>query len=344
MENQPPEIPKLSHLESTPPPPSQPPNTQLRKPKTLNLILSLITLTSLSASAYFFYQNHLLEQELASLPINKGVEKEVLSNPTATPDPTTTWQTYFNQAHSLKFNYPPDWELSERPGQVFDNETFGTQITLQKNDATITMHFNMDGIGGLPQTYPGKPFILDGYNLFQYTKTNDQNNPKTIGISNSAETLGVFHINDITYYITLNYPQSTSTNEENILINTFDQILSTFQFINNKDSTFNFSLTIPSSWTGHYRIEKEPDTAKYIFTGSTREYTLFTLGKMSIKEWQAELTKDQPFTAQEVYSNSDIVVYVNRSLDNPLTGEDATQYQQMSSEITTILETFQLEP
>lgn len=90
MENQPNQTPTLSHLESTPPPPSIPPITPPRKPKTLNFILSLITLASLSASAYFIYQNQLLKQELASLPINMDVQEGVLSDPTPTPDPATS--------------------------------------------------------------------------------------------------------------------------------------------------------------------------------------------------------------------------------------------------------------
>jgi hypothetical protein len=100
MENQQVETPKLSHLESTPPPPITPPITPPKKPKALILILSLTTLLSLSAAGYLYYQNYSL---IASTPI--------IETPPTTNDPqppiesTVSWLSY--TLGNYQFKLPP---------------------------------------------------------------------------------------------------------------------------------------------------------------------------------------------------------------------------------------------
>lgn len=172
MENQPVEIPKLSHLESTPPPPSQPPVTQPRKPKALILTLSLITLTSLSAAAYFFFQTQSLKHQGALIPT------PVLSiNPQPpTSDTHGNWLTYTHQPSNLQFRYPPEWEVTsdtvkagqtrQAPGKyditatnsdihlinILKNSQFEIEITIQTD-------YDPQKLGG----YGPVPNDLSGY-------------------------------------------------------------------------------------------------------------------------------------------------------------------------------------
>jgi len=152
--------------------------------------------------------------------------------PTATPNPTAEWKTYINSVHKVSFRYPLSWSLTQEAGQYENGKIYNTKVKLSKGDALITMYLNMDGIGGQPQTYEGTSFVLDGHHLFQFKKVNSYNSTKEIGISDSLTTLGVFTIDNVTYSITITYPTNyTSLDEENLL-KEFNQILSTFKFIN----------------------------------------------------------------------------------------------------------------
>jgi hypothetical protein len=166
MENQPVQTEKLSHLESTPPTPSKLSIAQTRKPKTLNLILSLITLTSLSASAYFFYQNQLLEQELASLPLEKQEPEGFVTN--STLDSTTDWLTYTNTLADFSFNYPPELNVIIAPYSNLDVSLTQSPEVLITKDTPDTV--SPGGWGGIFLKIIANPNQLDSKQYIETVK------------------------------------------------------------------------------------------------------------------------------------------------------------------------------
>jgi len=158
------------------------------------------------------------------------------------PDPNTSenklsdinlanWKTYTNSLYGLSFKYPSTWKLTEKAGQQEGEVTYNTTVELTNKDSLITMYLNMNGIGGLPQTHEGESYILDGNNLYKFRKYFSYNGTKQVGISNSLTTLGVFELNGITYSITLTYPATYENSSEKAVLKEFDQILSTFKFL-----------------------------------------------------------------------------------------------------------------
>lgn len=158
------------------------------------------------------------------------------STPSLAPDPTADWKTYTNTTQKVTFKYPASWSLTESPGQTENGKEYNASVRLTKGNAVIHMIFNVDGIGGISQTYEGKNFILDGYSLFQFNRTNTYNNTKEVGISDSLTTLGFFMVNNITYLITISYPVNQPESSERALLEEFDQILSTFRFTDTTSS------------------------------------------------------------------------------------------------------------
>jgi len=189
----------------------------------LIILFSFFILILLASTGFLYYQNQQLKKQLA------GYQTQPTPSPTF--DPTADWKTYTNHTHNISFRYSPSWNLTENVGQVEDNKTYNTKVGLSKGNALITMYLNLNGIGGIPQTYEGKSFILDGHNLYQFNKVNSYNNTKEVGVSDSLTTLGVFKINDITYSIIIAYLADYEKSNEENLLREFDQILSTFKFM-----------------------------------------------------------------------------------------------------------------
>lgn len=142
------------------------------------------------------------------------------------------WNIYSNSTHYLSFKYPNNWTLNKKN----DSDSVNANLELKNGEAVINMAFNMEGIGGQGQNYQGEPFKLDKYDLFKFKKENTYNNTQIIGITDSlTETLGLSKINGKTYSIYLSYPVGIDQSVN--LENDFDQILSTFKFLDKENIT-----------------------------------------------------------------------------------------------------------
>ena len=205
------------------------------KKSPLVFILSAFLVLALGATIYFFLQAR-PRSEAETPPLASSV-----GTPTASADPTTNWQTYTDPNNNISFRHSQLWQFTETPGINLLGNIVNIQISLSKGEANIRMHLNMDGIGGQGQTYEGKEVIVGGHDLFQFEKID--NGIKTIGISNSANTMGVFQINNIVHSVRLTYPVSFTQQEQQSLQDEFTQILSTFQF------TDQITSTLPNGWT-----------------------------------------------------------------------------------------------
>ncbi|MBU1070782.1 hypothetical protein KKG65_00025 [Patescibacteria group bacterium] len=214
-------------------PETQIPFTQPTPSSKIPWLFVFLVILFLSVTGVLAYQIYQLKQQLFSVAPSPTENLTPLLTPSSTPtfEPTANWRTYNNTTHNISFKYPLVWTVNEQQGQKEGEKVFNTKIELTKDDSVITMYLNMDGIGGVGQTYDGEGFVLDGINLYQYSKSNSYNNTHTIGLSNSlSNSIGVFMVNDITYSITLSYPDSDSVEKSTSTINEFNQILSTFKF------------------------------------------------------------------------------------------------------------------
>jgi len=206
-----------------PPPAPQKSNSKLL------LLLPILLFLLLAIIGYFVYSQGYLSQLIAK-PTTLLTQT---TQPTVTPspDPTADWGTYTNSTHGITFKYTKTWELTASD----ETAPVNTSVKLTKGDTKITMYLAMDGIGGQGRSYNGETFVLDGNNLFQYKAENSYDNSVNIGITDSlTNSLGVFKVNDTTYSIVLNYPNSYT--EVNQLKQEFNQILSTFKFIKTNNS------------------------------------------------------------------------------------------------------------
>lgn len=207
--------------ESPPPTPSESQPAAQKKLKTSHIFIGIIILLFLATTTLLAYQNYQLHQQLSQ------TQTKPSPSPSPTLDPTTNWQTYTNTQASFSFKYPPLSQLSTD----FDDRVF---ITIGKpvpiSGACDEFRFFVIFRGNDLQdksnqsTYPitvaGKPAQrkdiasnLEGYScihstIFVPTSENPQQNDFMVGVSR----------------------QSDKHDE------LFDQILSTFKFLDSSES------------------------------------------------------------------------------------------------------------
>lgn len=179
--------------------------------------MAVFVLLSLSAVGFLYYQNQQLKKMLA----NYQVAPTPTSSATAlaTADPTANWKTYTHPTYKYQFKYPSDWSA----------------VVSQSASANTLFGLNADsksGIGGIEvREIPTEP---QNFNSLTESKIIKQT-PVTInGISGyktkysnvvSGTNFVFRHKDGLIYNIYIN---SEGQNDLEI----FDQILSTFKFIN----------------------------------------------------------------------------------------------------------------
>ena len=99
---------------------------------TIPLIL-ILALFSLGISAYLFWQNQQLRQQLASIQAQTPTSTMPSPSPvlaaSPTPDPTIDWQTYSDTILKIEYKLPKGLGLLEMSGQEVNGDT-GTQYCL----------------------------------------------------------------------------------------------------------------------------------------------------------------------------------------------------------------------
>jgi hypothetical protein len=224
--------------------------------------VAIFILLALGAVAFLYYQNQQLKNMLAnyqSQPANSPT-------PTATADPTANWKTYTDPSNRFGVKYPSDWVRSKNatnknkytqvvdlaktldstfygPDQVHalwiklvDNPTNQSleQIiksgTLDKNYGTLSTIYNTGA--NIPPKFTTS--TVNGYQIYQP----DDNWPSAFGIKTA------FIKNPINNsYAWINIEPYDSGKQE--LTNIFDQILSTFKFINPTASPSGIPVACP---------------------------------------------------------------------------------------------------
>lgn len=225
MEPQPPEI------APQPAPPLEPP-----KPKNnsfLIILLSVLLLLATSLAFFFALQTQKLSKELAQLQ----VQVQSTPTPTASQAPTgdlANWKTYTNSIDNFSFKYPSTWTIDTKE-EKGDDRKENIQVKLIKGKAMVGIGANIVGIGGGPRNVPYEETNLWGKTYYkQYSDMDFTTNTKTIDISDDPHGLGAFKIGTKTYMISLTYPAVQEGDKpDRALSEEFNQILSTFKFINN---------------------------------------------------------------------------------------------------------------
>lgn len=208
--------------------------------KTPWILISLIV-TLLGVSSYFGYQNYQLRRQLVGqqpTPSSTVIANSPMptgSTVTAT-DPTANWKTYTNTEYNFTIKYPSDAKLRvsqsesndrmlvvafDSPNAVFDHlfksggYSFEISMQTQKNFNTIDEYLLFQKEHNmyeevLPKTYN---------NVKGYTFKNDK------GYSGLDFTYRGYVAKNNDLYYTINYFTDDS-------VDMFNQILSTFKFIN----------------------------------------------------------------------------------------------------------------
>lgn len=195
-----------------------------RSNKVTIVALVLLFLILLGSTVLLAYQNMQLTEEIA------GLSKPIPSpTPIITLDPTANWKTYTNTVHNLTFRYPPSWAVDPRSN---DTDALNATLIIKRDNATITMIFKLNGIGGAGRDFTGTPYSLSGLPLYLYTITNSYDHTLAVGLTDSlTQSLGVFEYQGNPYSIMLTYPDAIagSQNEKDLLTE-YRKILSTFTF------------------------------------------------------------------------------------------------------------------
>lgn len=193
------------------------------------LPLLMIILGGVTAFAWQTYQ---LKQEIGQIktsaspsPIIASPQPSAIVSPT--PDPTASWPIYTNKLHEYFLKHPVDWQVNSQTAEVNIN----SKLVLSKNNYQIVIYANLEGFGGTRSQVPATPIMVSGLDLFK-REIGDNHYSQTgsweISASDSSPT---FKYKDKTYEIYLTYPLPEKNSVEyKAVLNTFDQILSTFKF------------------------------------------------------------------------------------------------------------------
>lgn len=180
----------------------------------LGLLVILLAL-ALALAGYLFYQNMQLKSQIMKL--------QTVSSPSPTPtlDPTADWKTYINEKYGFNFKYPDGYKIEERvPGFVvltLLNENIpqgGISFDARLRDPYDNLSSAKDNIK--TSLAVSREDEIDGWQVYQ-------------GMGKEGEIKGIEFRQAIIPYKTGVLEAETIATSSYLSI--FDQILSTFKFI-----------------------------------------------------------------------------------------------------------------
>ena len=221
--------------------------TELPKPKNkkpLLVILLILILGIIAGGGYLYLQNQKPEIQ-TSTPTSTTTQP----SPSPTTGPTAGWETYVDSSGKFSFSYPLEVQIEETTvGSVqrilkasFSNGPKGSQIidgytfSISSVGATEANQFSQENTkrdaektrantlasmeGSSCEISPVKQSWLGPYVSYEYTESNCVGNSSVIYVSDVGITISMTYEGD--------------NNKKQIYKNTLDQILSTFEFIEN---------------------------------------------------------------------------------------------------------------
>ena len=262
MENQQPQDPIQQPLQT----PVQIPDFQ-PKPNYLKTILfSILLIVTAGLISYLIFQNQKLQKQVLNPPVFPTIQiptstpQSVSPTPktdssiSIPPDETAGWKTYKNTIDAFSLKYPSSWiykEGSEGPEFAPSDKLFSTPYTEVFSPISIFIKTtdNFDLSNTSFNQYEEKPVTISEINTNRITGINKGTNTRITGVKFT-------HNGKIFIIVTFG----------NNYIQTFDQILSTFKFIDKLNEvdqgTVSGKLCYPSDF-----LPKGEIIAKDIVTG-----------------------------------------------------------------------------
>lgn len=237
------QTPTVSTPELTQPVENTPPEKNKPKlSKKVILVISVIVISILllgSVAGIYWYSN------------NSSTTKEniVSENQTPTPDPTASWDTYKNDAFGYTFNYPEGYEITDLGERDMYINRIGVPVGGQGGNQPFgSMIFYYRGVEGLENQSEirRESVVLD---------TTVNGFPAKQVKSNSSLQYSIsYYISDLNNKRVIKASIGTGgdTGYEESSFNTFNQILSTFKFIN-----YDAGTKTPSDWKTYSDFENE---------------------------------------------------------------------------------------
>jgi hypothetical protein len=240
------------------------------------ILLAIILLLVVGSGAYYLgaKQNKLIMQNQQKSVIPTITQ----SIPTSTPDPTANWKTYVDQNNTFSIKYPANWyvyeykqgggtSISDLPGDVAQNNSLKGHTSIIISDLLSSSPIFKDS--------SSKQFSVNSYTGL---RRNQSSSP------GSGEVVDLYNPNGG------NNVEITKNIDDN---NMFDQILSTFKFINQTPKVYigkDFTFTYPNNWLTDNAQVYDPLTA---YKGSNGGNTILYRGQLWFSEYPTEQSLDQ---------------------------------------------------
>lgn len=210
--------------------------------KTLLFILAISTILASLLAGFFYWQNTQLKGQIVEKMVIEEKSQETMEAlQTPTPDPTADWETYSNNEFGFSFKYP---------GHFVNDGLIAGPLTGQSN---FIRSFSE------PSTLrEGTDAPFDGFSLYIITNTNTESFDEYI--SNEIDEMNSNEFSRMQGAVENTFPLGTALladlqgyyyiptpNNESVIVfayleandsfqSSFDQILSTFEFLDDNDS------------------------------------------------------------------------------------------------------------
>ena len=100
---------------------------------------------------------------------------------------------------------------------------------------------------------------------------------------------------------------------------------------------FEYEILIPQSWIGNDKFEYRKDgNINYFDYNASPKHTLFVIAAFTEAQWQ-EVRHELKYSEELILKDGIFIVY-NVALDNPYTGNQAEEFQQMAGEVKNIVQ------
>jgi len=317
----------------------------------------LIVILLLGVAGYFAYQYF---QPKNQQPNQDQVSPTPISKlPTPITDPTVGWQVYTNKEYGFELKYPSDYFYQEN----YTTRGYGTNLIKEFN--VILSRIDNKGKGQISyiaiEVLRGNKEELSLVNLFKsiHQNVDSYNEVKFFELDairynslNENATSpqdfqkGVFFEKDGFYWDILVVRNSS---EKQITEETFDQILSTFKFTDNVEESsyvneqLGFSLKIPPSWNGLYKLQEKNSSVSFVYLGKTDNYYLLTISRATIPEFN-NFNSEGILSSREIARTEKYVFWYSIGLDSPFEAgsDDSVQIQTLVRDTKTAFESFKL--